>query len=150
MGAVWGAKHAARVMVPEKRGCILFTGSATTSIAGLATHPYAASKYAVLGLVRNLAVELGQHGIRVNCVSPYTVATGIAGPRDATQVATMESMVSEWGNLKGRVLKTDDIAKAALYLASDEANYVSGLNLVVDGGYSVVNPTMFKALKLID
>lgn len=57
-------------------------------------------------------------------------------------------MISSWANLKGHVLKADDIAKAALYLASDDANYVSGLNLVVDGGYSVVNPSMLKALSL--
>lgn len=148
MGAFWGAKHAARVMIPEKKGCILFTSSATTSIAGISTHPYAASKSAVLGLVRNLSGELGQHGIRVNCVSPFTVATGIAGPRDATQAATLESMVSGWANLKGCVLKPYDIANAALYLASDDASYVSGLNLIVDGGFSVINPSMLMALKL--
>ena len=46
------------------------------------------------------------------------------------------------GNLKGKILKAEDVARAALYLASDEANYISGLNLLVDGGYSVVNPNM--------
>ncbi|XP_022983062.1 tropinone reductase-like 1 [Cucurbita maxima] len=146
MGAFWGAKHAARVMIPEKKGCILFTTSATTNIAGLSTHPYAASKCAVLGLVRNLAAELGQHGIRVNCVAPFVVATGIAGPKDPMQAEMMENMVNRWSNLKGCVLKANDIARAALYLASDEASYVSGLNLVVDGGYSVVNPSMLMTI----
>uniref|UniRef100_A0A9I9CWC6 Tropinone reductase-like 1 n=2 Tax=Cucumis melo TaxID=3656 RepID=A0A9I9CWC6_CUCME len=144
MGAFWGAKHAARVMIPKKNGCILFTSSATTNIAGLSTHPYASSKCAVLGLVRNLTVELGKHSIRVNCVAPFIVATGISGTR--VPAKAIETMATSWANLKGRVLKADDIAKAVLYLASDDANYVSGLNLVVDGGYSVVNPSMLQTV----
>uniref|UniRef100_A0A0A0LE39 Uncharacterized protein n=1 Tax=Cucumis sativus TaxID=3659 RepID=A0A0A0LE39_CUCSA len=110
MDAFWGAKHATRVMIPKKNGCILFTSSATTNVAGLSTHSYASSKCAVLGA-------------RV--------------PAKAIEILT-----TSWANLKGRVLKADDIAMAVLYLASDDANYVSGLNLVVDGGYSFVNPSM--------
>ncbi|XP_011652854.1 LOW QUALITY PROTEIN: tropinone reductase-like 1 [Cucumis sativus] len=141
MDAFWGAKHATRVMIPKKNGCILFTSSATTNVAGLSTHSYASSKCAVLGLVRNLAVvELGKHGITVNCVAPYIVATGISGAR--VPAKAIEILTTSWANLKGRVLKADDIAMAVLYLASDDANYVSGLNLVVDGGYSFVNPSM--------
>lgn len=150
VGAFLGAKYAARAMVAQRKGVILFTASACTSIAGLSTHSYAASKYAIWGLARNLASELGQYGIRVNCVSPYAVLTGINSkgmPEDA--VAQAEARVSGLGNLHGEILKPEGIARAALYLASDESNYVSGLNLVVDGGFSVVNPTMLKALKLV-
>ncbi|KAB1213508.1 Tropinone reductase-like 2 [Morella rubra] len=146
VGAFLGAKHAARVMVPERKGCILFTSSAAASIAGLSSHAYAVSKCGVQGLVRNLAGELGQHGIRVNCVSPYAVVTGM--PMFKINVdhdpAQIEMALSGIGNLKGQVLKAEGVAKAALYLSSDEANYVSGLNLLVDGGYSVVNPGMTK------
>lgn len=143
VGAFLGAKHAARVMIPRRRGCILFTASACTAIAGLATHPYAASKYAIWGLARNLAAEVGEFGIRVNCVSPYAVVTGIAGGVSEADAAQAEEMVSEMGNLKGHILKAEDVAMAALYLASEEAHYVSGLNLLVDGGFSVVNPSLF-------
>ena len=59
----------------------------------------------------------------------------------------MEDVVSSCANLKGVVLEPEDIAEAALYLGSDEAKYVSGINLVVDGGYSLTNPTFSNVLK---
>ncbi|GMY20528.1 Tropinone reductase-like 1 [Fagus crenata] len=146
VGSFLGAKHAARVMVPQRKGCILFTSSAATAISGLSSHAYTASKCGMLGVARNLAAELGQYGIRVNCVSPYAVMTGISPGINEDDIPQFEAAISEIGNLKGKILKTEDVARAALYLASDEANYVSGLNLLVDGGYSVVNPSMMKFL----
>ncbi|XP_047308977.1 tropinone reductase-like 1 [Impatiens glandulifera] len=148
-GSFMGAKHAARVMIPQKKGCILFTASASTAIAGLSTHAYTASKYGIVGLSKNLSAELGQHGIRVNCVSPYGVMTNMTPGLSDEMKAHCEIMTSEYGNLKGKILKADDVANAALFLASDDAAYISGLNLVVDGGFSVVNPTTWKALGLI-
>ncbi|XP_030526085.1 tropinone reductase-like 1 [Rhodamnia argentea] len=148
-GAFHGAKHAARAMVPRRQGCILFTGSNCTAIAGVATHTYTASKHAVVGLARGLAAELGEHGIRVNCVSPYAVSrTGMSGlgKMSEAELEKLDDGMKVLGNLKGRVLKPESVARAALYLASDEADYVSGLNMVVDGGYSVVNPSMMMAL----
>lgn len=148
VGGFLGAKHAARVMVPQRKGCILFTASASASVAGMSSHAYAASKCGLVGLVKNLAAELGQYGIRVNCVSPYAVLTGMSG-LSGPDAARAEMLLSEIGNLKGHILKSEDVAKAALYLASDEANYVSGLNLLVDGGYSVVNPSLMKFLEQV-
>ncbi|XP_041027635.1 tropinone reductase-like 1 [Juglans microcarpa x Juglans regia] len=143
VGAFLCAKHAARVMIPQRKGCIIFTASATTSIAGISSHAYAASKCGLLGLCRNLAVELGQYGIRVNCVSPYAVVnTGMTGTKSEADSHNLEMALSDTSLLKGQVLKAEGVAKAALYLASDDANYVCGLNLLVDGGYSVVNPTL--------
>ncbi|XP_058003860.1 tropinone reductase-like 1 [Hevea brasiliensis] len=141
IGAFLGAKHAARVMMPQRKGCILFTASVCTSIAGLSTHSYAASKYGIWGLARNLTPELGQYGIRVNCVSPYGLVSGMTGINSEANRRKVEVYLSEMGNLKGQILRADGVAQAALYLASDEAYYVSGLNLVVDGGFSVVNPS---------
>ncbi|KAF8007130.1 hypothetical protein BT93_K1204 [Corymbia citriodora subsp. variegata] len=148
-GAFHGAKHAARAMVPRRQGCILFTGSNCSAIAGVATHTYTASKQAVVGLARGLAAELGEHGIRVNCVSPFAVSrTGMSGlgKMSEDELERVDDGMRAIGNLKGRVLSPESVARAALYLASDEADYVSGLNMVVDGGYSVVNPSLMTAL----
>uniref|UniRef100_A0A7N2N8L1 Tropinone reductase-like 1 n=1 Tax=Quercus lobata TaxID=97700 RepID=A0A7N2N8L1_QUELO len=107
VGSFLGAKHAARVMVPQRKGCILFT-SAATAIAGISI-----------------------------------VGTGMSSEMSESDKSQAEDALSNLvGNLKGQILKAEDVARAALYLASDEANYISGLNLLVDGGYSVVNPNM--------
>ncbi|CAN0838197.1 Secoisolariciresinol dehydrogenase (Fragment) [Linum grandiflorum] len=132
-GSFLAAKHAARVMIPAKiRGNILLTASSTTASYGLAPHSYTASKQAVVGLTKNLCVELGEFGIRVNCISPYAVAT--------EDGKAFEDVFVEKGNLKGRVLRAKDVAEAALNLVSDESNYISGLNLLIDGGYSLISP----------
>ncbi|KAM3689611.1 hypothetical protein ACJW31_09G058900 [Castanea mollissima] len=148
VGSFLGAKHAARVMVPQRKGCILFTSSAATATAGISSHAYAASKCAIMGVAKGLAAELGQYGIRVNCVSPFAVlGTGMSAELSEADVSKAEFALSNHvSNLKGQILKAEDVARAALYLASDEANYISGLNLLVDGGYSVVNPNMMNFL----
>ncbi|XP_073526202.1 LOW QUALITY PROTEIN: uncharacterized protein [Phyllobates terribilis] len=144
-GAFHGAKHAARVMLPRKKGCILFTASACcfSAIAGISSHPYMMSKYGVLGLVKNLTAELGKDGIRVNCISPSGVFTGMVPPgRSGDDMVEAVEKMKASGNLKGEMLTPESVAAVALYLVSDEANYVSGVNLVVDGGLSVVTPLM--------
>ncbi|KAJ9184539.1 hypothetical protein P3X46_004253 [Hevea brasiliensis] len=147
-GAFLGAKHAARVMIPAKKGCILFTSSIVSVCCTDCPYAYIASKYAVVGVAKNLCVELGQYGIRVNSISPFGVATpmvksafGILGKKE------IEELVSSAATLKGVVLEADDIAQAALYLASDESKYISGINLAVDGGYSLTNPSFSMAMK---
>ncbi|KAK9280495.1 hypothetical protein L1049_014187 [Liquidambar formosana] len=139
VGAFLGTKHAAGVMIPAGRGSIITTTSVCSILGGIGTHAYTSSKHALLGLTRNTAVELGQYGIRVNCVSPYGVATPLA--RNFLNVDDAE-IHSFYSNLKGFVLKVEDVAGAALYLGSDDSKYVSGHNLVVDGGFTIVNAAL--------
>ncbi|KAM3689614.1 hypothetical protein ACB098_09G061300 [Castanea mollissima] len=146
-GAFLGARHAARVMIPTKKGSILFTSSIVSVMANDTSHAYVASKHAVVGMAKNLSVELGQYGIRVNCVSPFAVGTPMIIKGIGMEKNKVEEVVSSCANLKGVVLEPEDIAEAALYLGSDKSKYVSGMNMIVDGGYSLTNPIFSNALK---
>ncbi|XP_026439521.1 secoisolariciresinol dehydrogenase-like, partial [Papaver somniferum] len=147
LGSFLGAKHAARVMIPAKKGCILFTSSVACVIAGETPNAYTTSKHAIVGLTKNLCVELGQYGIRVNCISPFALATPLLTNAVNMEASTLEAAVYESAVLKGTFIKTEDVAEAAVYLSSDESKYINGLNLVVDGGYATTNPTFSTSLK---
>uniref|UniRef100_A0A1J3FIE9 Short-chain dehydrogenase reductase 3a n=1 Tax=Noccaea caerulescens TaxID=107243 RepID=A0A1J3FIE9_NOCCA len=139
-GAAAFIKHAARAMVEKgTRGSIVCTTSVAAEIGGPGPHAYTASKHALLGLVRSACGGLGKYGIRVNGVAPYVVATGINSPDEET-ARMVEGYGVATGILKGVVLKARHVAQTALFLASDESAYVSGQNLAVDGGHTVVKP----------
>lgn len=132
-----GSKHAARVMKPRRSGVILSTSSVAGVQGGLGAHVYAAAKGAVVALTRNLAAELGAHSIRVNAIAPgkhvtQMNAAQIVGDPDDLE-ATMAAFATRTP-IRGRIGIADDIAHAALWLASDDSGFVSGHTLVVDGG----------------
>ncbi|XP_016193991.1 short-chain dehydrogenase reductase 2a-like [Arachis ipaensis] len=148
-GVALGIKHASRVMIPNGIGSIINTASVAGVMGGLGPHSYTASKHAILGLTKNTACELGRHGIRVNSISPFGVATSLLVNAWHTseevegnnvnlpsheEVEKIEEFVRGLANLRGVTLRSSDIAEAALFLASEESKYVSGHNLVVDGG----------------
>ncbi|XXG65090.1 hypothetical protein AAC387_Pa05g2882 [Persea americana] len=146
IGVFLGTKHAARVMIPARCGSIINTSSVASRMGGLAPHAYTSSKHAVVGLTRNAAIELGQFSIRVNCVAPYVVPTPLASSTFKMGEEEIAKRASNCSILKGVLLEAEDIALAALYLGSDESRYVNGHNLMVDGGYTLTNPTLIEAL----
>ncbi|CAD6263862.1 unnamed protein product [Miscanthus lutarioriparius] len=142
VGPFLGTKHAARVMVPAGRGgCIIGTSSLASAVAGAASHAYTCAKRGLVALTENAAAELGRHGIRVNCVSPAATATPLATEYVGLEGEAFEQAMEAVANLKGVRLRVPDIAAAVLYLASDDARYISGHNLLLDGGFSIVNPS---------
>ena len=128
------AQRAARAMKDTGGGVILFTASIGALGHGRNFTPYCVSKAGLTALAKAIAVECAPYGIRCNCVSP--------GPADTQQSVDLvgEELMDKW-RIQGfpavpanRLAAADDIARAFLYLASDDARYVSGINLVVDGG----------------
>lgn len=137
-----GMKHAARVMKPRHRGVILSTTSCVGLRGGLGPHVYAGCKAAIVGLTRNVAAELGSWGIRVNAIAPGKHATpmfadaALGDPGAVDRVDIFEQM----SPIKGRYGTADDVAEAAVWLASDAAGFVSGIVLSVDGGLIAGTP----------
>jgi NAD(P)-dependent dehydrogenase (short-subunit alcohol dehydrogenase family) len=135
-GVFLGTKHAARVMLPQNSGVIINTASTAGILGGLGPHAYTAAKHGVIGLTKSVANELAPNGIRVNAIAPGNTVTAMTasvttGDPDALD-ETNERIAST--SPLGYAGVPDDIAAAAVYLASDESRYVSGHTLVVDAG----------------
>ena len=139
-GVVLGMKYAAPAMVRQGAGSIINTGSIAGLRTGYSAHSYSAAKAAVIHVTRCVAAELGEKGIRVNSISPGAIVTGIfakgAGLPDAVADRTAETLKARFAGIQPipRAGLPDDIARAALYLASDAGSFINGQDLVVDGG----------------
>lgn len=141
-GVFLGMKHAAPVMKRQGGGNIINIAS----IAGLRgisqNHPYSAAKAAVIQLTRTVAMELAYYKIRVNSICPGSIVSSIfgatAGLSSADSVKTYEKLTQlfEKGQPIRRAGLPEDVANAALWLASDDSSFVTGHALVVDGGIS--------------
>ncbi|NLO81210.1 MAG: SDR family oxidoreductase [Xanthomonadaceae bacterium] len=141
---VFGMKHAARVMKPQGGGSIINNSSIAAHRINQGGYLYSGAKAAVSHLTRLAGAELGPHGIRVNAISPGAIATPIfwGGSARANTLSDEENR-QKFEKLQRNLAHAtptpraglaDDIANAAVFLASDEAGYVNCHDLVVDGG----------------
>lgn len=130
-GVFLTAKAVLPGMIDAGRGVIV-TISSVNGQTGIGEEPYSAAKAGVINLTRNLATRYGRHGIRANCIAPGTVQTPIWGSR-VEQDPDVFDRIARWYPLR-RVGQPEDIANGALFLASDEASWITGAVLNIDGG----------------
>lgn len=135
-GTFISSRYAARYMRKQKAGSIIHIASTRALMSEADTEAYAASKGGILALTHAMAVSLGHYGIRVNAVSPGWIETG---PWQYGKQAVVPEHTDRdrLQHPVGRVSTPDDIAHACLYLAGDKAGFITGQNIVIDGGMTI-------------
>lgn len=136
-----GMKHAAPIMMKQRSGSIINNGSIAGHLAGYSTSMvYGAAKAAVNHLTRCVAMELGEHNVRVNSVSPGAIATGILAKALGAEAGKADQLTGKIEHIYAKAQPIpragipDDIAQCVLWLASDRSTFVNGVDIVVDGG----------------
>jgi NAD(P)-dependent dehydrogenase (short-subunit alcohol dehydrogenase family) len=137
---VFACKHALPIMRRQGGGCIINI----SSTAALTPNPligYKLSKLGVVGLTETLAVSNAEHGIRVNCILPGLLDTPMAIANRVQKTGKTSDQIRQERQarvpLKGRMGTAWDVANAAIFLASEDAGYITGISLVIDGGRSL-------------
>ena len=149
-GVFLGCKHAIPEMLKNGSGAIVSTASDAGLIGTAMLSPYCASKGGVVLLTKSLAVEWGAMGIRVNCVCPGVIRTPILDPflqRAQAMGATPEELWERMARAHpvGRVGEPEEVGQAVAFLASDEASFITGVALPVDGGFQAGPPSGYGA-----
>lgn len=143
-GAFLAAKHTAPLMKEQESGVMLLTSSTAGQYGYPNRAPYAAAKWAVIGLMKTLAMELGPFGVRANAICPGAVEgprmEGVLAREAAAKGMTRDQVYDGYagGTSLGRFVTADDVANMAVFLASEAARLVSGQVIAVDG--HTVNP----------
>ena len=133
VGPMLGAKHVAPIMKANRKGSIVNISSVDGLRGCNGLTVYTASKWAVRGLTKSLAYELGAHGVRVNSVHPGGVNTPMGNARGLPP----EELHFAFKRVPlQRIGEPEEIARASLFVASDEASYISGAEIAVDGGWA--------------
>jgi len=141
-GVFLGVKHAAPVMRAQGGGSIINTASVAAVRTGYGNHVYSAAKAGVVQLTRSVAMEMGEDNVRVNCVLPGFIPTPMIARARGVPLGEADGklgVITEAFRDAQPIRRPghpDDIAKAVLWLASDDSGFVSGHALVVDGGVS--------------
>jgi NAD(P)-dependent dehydrogenase (short-subunit alcohol dehydrogenase family) len=133
-GVFFCCQEAAKIMIPQKHGSIINTGSISGSAVNVPQKQgvYNTSKAGVVMLSKSLAVEWAPYGIRVNSISPGYIKTEMT-------LETMSALFPQWEALTpmGRLGEAEELRGALIYLASDASSYMTGHDLIVDGGYTI-------------
>ncbi|MEA3068027.1 MAG: hypothetical protein QOK41_1434 [Sphingomonadales bacterium] len=141
IGPFLAIKYAAPILAKRGGGSIICTASVAGLRSGAGGAAYSASKAGVINLVQSAAQQLSGTGVRVNAICPGLIETGMTKPiYDIARDSGQEGRIGELNPLQ-RGGDPIEIARAALFLASDESSYVNGTALVVDGGLSSSHPT---------
>lgn len=137
IGTAMVTRYASEVM-KRQGGAIVNLASISSWVAQANFFAYSATKAAILQMTRCMAMDLGPHKIRVNAVCPGTILTEASQRHMQQYGTTFEQFNAEEGEktLLGRIGQVREVATAVLYLASDEASYITGAHLMVDGGYT--------------
>jgi NAD(P)-dependent dehydrogenase (short-subunit alcohol dehydrogenase family) len=142
IGAFLAVKHASRIMIPKGKGSIICTASVAGIRSGAGGSPYSASKAGVINLAQTSANEFYGTGVRVNCICPGLIETGMTKPIfDGARARGNEDKIGQL-NPMARYGVPSEIAHAGLFLASDDSSYVNGQAIVVDGGLSSSHPVV--------
>jgi NAD(P)-dependent dehydrogenase (short-subunit alcohol dehydrogenase family) len=133
-------KHAARVMLGQRSGVIVATTSPAAVTGGVGNHAYSAAKAGIQGLMRSVAAELRPHNIRVNAVMPGAIVSAMTADLVLGDASALDKVTRALtaGAVNERPGLPADLAAAVSYLASDDAVFVTGHTLVVDGGYTSI------------
>jgi len=133
-GVFIGIKYAAPIMKAQGSGSIISTASVAGLRSGEGPHIYSVAKAGVIQLTKTAALELGESGVRVNCICPGAIVTPLVSARGTRSVEDVQRVFTHFQPLR-RPGMPEDIARAALFLASDDSTFVNGHALVVDGGF---------------
>jgi len=135
-GVFLGSKYALPVMISQGGGVIINTASITAIVGAPGLPAYCASKGGVAQLTKTIALESAKHNIRVNCICPGMIQTAMSDSPFLADAADRQAHIQAFLETipLGRLGRPEDIAKTALFLASDDSSYMTGAALVVDGG----------------
>jgi NAD(P)-dependent dehydrogenase (short-subunit alcohol dehydrogenase family) len=135
-GVFLGMKYAIPAMLDAGGGAIVNTASASGLVGWKGLSCYAAAKAAVVQMTKSAALDYAQTNVRINAICPGMTYTGMAGAKPDAEVppgSYLPTPMARWG-------EPGELAAAALFLASDEASFITGAALAVDGGYSASGP----------